>query len=37
MDAVFRLSDRITVLVDGAAIAGGAADEISNNIAEAPI
>ena len=33
MDAVFRLSDRITVLVDGAAIASGAADEISNNIA----
>ena len=33
MDAVFRLADRITVLVDGAAIASGAADEISNNIA----
>ncbi len=33
MDAVFRLADRITVLVDGAAIASGAADEISSNIA----
>ncbi len=33
MDAVFRLADTITVLVDGAAIASGAADEISNNIA----
>ena len=33
MDAVFRLADRITVLVDGAAIASGSADEISNNIA----
>ena len=32
MDAVFRLADRITVLVDGAAIASGVADEISNNI-----
>jgi len=33
MDAVFRLADRITVLVDGAAIASGTADEISNNVA----
>ena len=33
MDAVFRLADRITVLVDGAVIASGVADEISNNIA----
>ena len=33
MDAVFRLADRITVLVDGAAIASGTADEISNNMA----
>ena len=33
MDAVFRLADRITVLVDGAAIASGVVDEISNNIA----
>jgi len=31
MDAVFRLADRITVLVEGATIATGTADEISNN------
>ena len=33
MDAVFRLADRITVLVDGAVIATGTADEISNDAA----
>ena len=33
MDAVFRLADRITVLVEGAVIASGAADEISNSAA----
>ncbi len=31
MDAVFKLADRITVLVEGATIATGTADEISNN------
>jgi branched-chain amino acid transport system ATP-binding protein len=31
MDAVFRLADRITVLVEGASIATGTADDISNN------
>jgi len=31
MDAVFRLADRITVLVEGAVIASGTADEISNS------
>jgi len=31
MDAVFRLADRITVLVEGATIATGTADDISNN------
>jgi len=33
MDAVFRLADRITVLVEGAIIATGTADEISSNAA----
>ena len=33
MDAVFRLADRITVLVDGAVIASGVADEISSSAA----
>ena len=33
MDAVFRLADRITVLVEGAVIAIGTADEISNSAA----
>ena len=33
MDVVFRLADRITVLVEGAVIASGAADEISNSAA----
>ena len=33
MDAVFRLADRITVLVEGAVIASGIADEISNSAA----
>ena len=33
MDAVFRLADRITVLVEGAVIASGTADEISNSAA----
>ena len=33
MDAVFRLADRITVLVEGAVIASGTADEISNSTA----
>lgn len=33
MDAVFRLADRITVLVEGAVIASGKADEISNSAA----
>ena len=33
MDAVFRLADRITVLVEGAMIASGIADEISNSAA----
>jgi len=31
MDAVFRLADRITVLVEGEVIASGKADEISNS------
>ena len=31
MDAVFRLADRITVLVEGAVIASGTANEISNS------
>ena len=31
MDAVFRLADRITVLVEGEVIATGTADEISND------
>ena len=31
MDAVFRLADRITVMVEGAVIATGTADEISNS------
>ncbi len=33
MDAVFRLADRITVLVEGAVIASGTADEISKSAA----
>ena len=33
MDAVFRLADRITVLVEGEVIASGTADEISNSAA----
>ena len=33
MDAVFRLANRITVLVEGAVIASGTADEISNSAA----
>ena len=33
MDAVFRLADRITVLVEGAVIATGTADQISNDAA----
>ena len=33
MDVVFRLADRITVLVEGAVIASGIADEISNSAA----
>ena len=33
MDAVFRLADRITVLVEGAVIATGTADEISHDVA----
>ena len=33
MDAVFRLADRITVLVEGAVIATGTVDEISGNAA----
>jgi branched-chain amino acid transport system ATP-binding protein len=33
MDAVFRLADRITVLVEGAVIASGTANEISNSAA----
>ena len=33
MDAVFRLADRITVLVEGAAIATGTADQISHDAA----
>ena len=33
MNAVFRLADRITVLVEGAVIASGIADEISNSAA----
>ena len=33
MDAVFQLADRITVLVEGEAIASGTPDEISNNTA----
>jgi len=32
MDAVFRLADRITVLVEGAVIASGTASEISNSV-----
>ena len=31
MDAVFKLADRITVLVEGKTIASGTPDEISNN------
>lgn len=31
MDAVFRLADRLTVLVEGSVIAVGTVDEISNN------
>ena len=31
MDAVFKLADRITVLVEGKIIASGTPDEISNN------
>ena len=31
MDVVFRLADRISVLVEGAIIATGTADEISGN------
>ena len=33
MDAVFRLADRITVLVEGAVIATGSADQISHDAA----
>jgi branched-chain amino acid transport system ATP-binding protein len=33
MDAVFRLADRITVLVEGAVIATGTVDDISGNAA----
>ena len=33
MDVVFRLADRITVLVEGAVIASGTIDEISNSAA----
>jgi branched-chain amino acid transport system ATP-binding protein len=33
MDAVFRLADRITVLVEGEVIASGTADEISTSAA----
>ena len=33
MDAVFRLADRITVLVEGAVIATGTADQISHDVA----
>ena len=33
MDAVFRLADQITVLVEGAVIASGTAGEISNSVA----
>ena len=33
VDAVFRLADRITVLVEGEVIATGTADEISNDAA----
>ena len=33
MDAVFKLADRITVLVEGKTIASGTPDEISNNSA----
>ena len=33
MDAVFRLADRITVLVEGEVIATGTANEISNSVA----
>jgi len=33
MDAVFRLADRITVLVEGAVIASGTADQISHDAA----
>jgi len=31
MDAVFRIADRITVMVNGAVIATGTPDEIRNN------
>ena len=31
MDAVFRLADRVTVLVEGKIIASGKPSEISNN------
>ena len=31
MDAVFKLADRITVLVEGETIASGTPDEISND------
>jgi branched-chain amino acid transport system ATP-binding protein len=31
MDAVFRLADRLTVMVEGAVIAAGTAAEISAN------
>jgi branched-chain amino acid transport system ATP-binding protein len=33
MDAVFRLADRITVLVDGRVIASGAPDDIRSDAA----
>ena len=33
MDAVFRVADGITVLVEGELIASGTADEISNSAA----
>jgi branched-chain amino acid transport system ATP-binding protein len=33
MDAVFRLANRITVLVEGAVIATGTADQISHDAA----
>ena len=31
MDAVFRIADRITVMVNGAVIAGGTPDEVRSN------